>query len=133
MRHLQLPQPSQRRKRVRAGALMALLQHLSKSCWNGQDMQALFSNCKIPMVNSCEWAPAPAGSVAVRPIGLVRGDVLFTLLSTPRDGTRHNIVAAHQHRVHVDQSPPKPQRTPYRLRSCANPSSGHVSHTPIQT
>lgn len=44
---------------------MPLLQHLAKSCRNGQDMQALLSKCKIPMVTSFELTPAPVDLVAM--------------------------------------------------------------------
>lgn len=131
MRHPQIPQPSL--KRNRAGALMAVLQHLTKSGWNGQDMQASISNCKTRMMTCFERTPAPAGFVAIHPSGLVRGYVMYTLLSTPRNGTRHDILAAHRQRVPVDQSLPKPQSTLHRSLSCPNPSSGHVTHTPLRT
>ena len=65
MRNSQILQNS----RKRASAIMVFLQHLAESCRDGQDMQALFSNCKIPMVTSFELTPAPVDPVVVRPSG----------------------------------------------------------------
>ena len=74
MRNPQMPQPS----RKKASPIMAFLQNLAKSCRDGQDIQTLFSNCKILMVTSFELIPAP-----IDPVAVVRRYVLYTLLSTP--------------------------------------------------